>query len=160
MLRTVRITGIAVAIVALLATTSLTALAGQGGAPHFESSMTALPASEVNQTLFGVKAGGLPWQIQAGSANISASGRLNVQVEGLVLATGSLAGTNPIPNGQAILVCGGVPVAMSPVVPFSAAGDAHVDAPIAMPATCLGPVVFFAGVPAAGVDRWFAVTGW
>ncbi len=160
MLRTLRLTGIAIAIGALLAATSLSVLADTGGAPHFQSSMAGLPAAQVNQTLFGVQAGGLPWRIRAGSASISASGRLQVQVEGLVLATGPHAGTNPIPEGQAILTCAGTPVAMSSVVPFSSAGDAQLDQPIAMPSTCLAPAVFFAGVPAPGVDRWFAVTGW
>jgi hypothetical protein len=159
MLRTLRVTGIAIAIVGLLATTSLSASADPG-APHFQASMVALPASQVNLTLFGIKAGGLPWQIQAGSASISASGRLQVNVEGLVLAAGAHAGTNPIPNGQAIVTCAGVPVAMSSVVSFSPTGNAQLDQQIALPSSCLAPAVFFAGVPAPGVDRWFAVTGW
>ncbi len=159
MLRSLRATGIAIAIVVLLAVTSLSVLADSRGPSHFQASMVALPESQVNQTLFGIQAGGLPWVIQAGSASISASGRLQVQVAGLVLAAGPLAGTNPIPHGQAIVTCAGAPVAMSSVVAFSAAGNAQLDQPIALPSPCLAPVIFFAGVPAPGVDRWFAVTG-
>lgn len=155
MIRTVRVLGVAIGLIALLATTSLSAMANSG--THFQASMVGLPASQVNQTLFGVQAGGLPWRIQAGSASI-AGGRLQVQVEGLVLATGPLEGTNPIPQGQAIVTCAGAPVAMSSVVPFSSTGHAHLDQHVALPSTCLAPAVFFAGVVAPGVDRWFAVT--
>ena len=157
MIRSVRIFGVVVALVALLAASALSALANPG--THFASSMVGLPAAQVNQTLFGVQAGGLPWRLQAGSASISDGGRLQVQVEGLVLAAGPKEGTNPIPQGQAIVTCAGVPVAMSTVVPFSSSGNAQLSEMVSLPSTCLAPAVFFAGVVAPGVDRWFAVTG-
>ncbi len=160
MSRTLRLLGVSIAVFALLAISAMSVFADSSGRPIFRASMAGLPAADVNQTLFGVQAGGLPWSIEDGTATITAGGGLHVEVEGLVLAAGPLAGTNPIPHGQAIVTCAGAPVAMSSVVAFSGAGDAEVDETVALPAHCLAPAVFFAGVPAPGVDRWFAVTGW
>jgi len=95
-----------------------------------------------------------------GFAQIYSNGRLHVAVRGLVLASGPAAGTNPVAKGRAIVVCDGAVAAMSSVVAFSRKGNATVNEKIALPAHCLAPVVFFAGVPAPGVQRWFAVTGW
>lgn len=158
--RTLRLAGVSLAAIALLGATAYSALADAGGARVVDARLTPLPADQVNQTLFGVKAGGLPWRIDHGFVQLFSNGRLHVEVQGLVLAAGAAEGTNPIPNGQAIVTCAGMPAAMSSVVPFSTGGDAMVDETIALPAHCLGPAVFFAGVPAPGVQRWFAVTGW
>jgi hypothetical protein len=84
---------------------------------------------------------------------------LQVTVVGLVLAAGANEGRNPIPTGQALVSCGGAIVAMSSAVPYSPEGDAQVNEQVALPDTCLAPVVFFAGITGAG-PRWFAVTGW
>ncbi|HEX5451912.1 MAG TPA: hypothetical protein VFW86_05935 [Candidatus Limnocylindrales bacterium] len=137
-----------------------TALAAPGGTRVLDARLAAEPAAAVNEVLFGVQAGGLPWRIDRGSVQLSADGRLHVVVQGLVLDAGPAAGTNPIPSGQAILTCAGMPAASSSVVPFSTSGDATVNERVDLPASCLAPAVFFAGVPAPGVARWFAVTGW
>ena len=159
MVRLIRLVGVALAGAVLVVTSALPTLADRGDQRALEASLVGLPASLTGQTLFGVTAGGLPWRIARGSVELSGRGHLEVDVRGLVLDAGASAGTNPIPNGQAIVTCAGAPVAMSRVVPFSAAGDAHVEATISLPAGCLAPAVFFAGVPAPGVARWFAVTG-
>ncbi len=160
MLRTIRVLATVLAIGALLTASALSALADAGGRKVLDASLVGLPAGQVGQTLFGVTAGGLPWRLDHGSAQVFSDGRIHVEVQGLVLAAGALEGTNPIPNGQAIVTCAGAPAATSSVVPFSAGGDAQINEQIALPSGCLGPAVFFAGVPAPGVDRWFAVSGW
>ena len=157
-----RAAGAAAAAAVALALAAGTVLAAPGGAKVLDASLAAEPASQVNHTLFGVTAGGLPWHIDHGSVQLFANGRLHLEVQGLVLAGGppNLVGTNPIPNAEAILTCAGMPAATSSVVPFSAAGDASINETITLPASCLAPTVFFAGVPAPNVARWFAVTGW
>ncbi len=160
MLRLIRLAGIALAAAVLVVGTALPALADRGDPRALDASLVGLPATLTNQSLFGITAGGLPWRIAHGSVELSARGHLEVDVRGLVLDAGANAGPNPIANGQAIVTCAGAPAAISSVVPFSPAGNAHVDERIALPATCLAPAVFFAGVPAPGVDRWFAVSGW
>lgn len=136
-----------------------TTLADGDGHRVLDANLVGLPAEMTGQTLFGVVAGGLPWRIQSGNVRLFADGRLRVDVDGLVLATGPKAGTNPIPHAQAIVICAGMPAAMSSVVSYSMEGDAHIHETVALPAHCLAPAVFFAGVPAPGVDLWFAVTG-
>ena len=76
----------------------------------------------------------------------------------LVLPSLSVAREVPVPTGRALVACGGMLVAMSDSVPFSPEGNAEVDAQVSLPASCLAPVIFFAGDTGAGA-RWFAVTG-
>ena len=158
MSRSVRLAVLGAALAALVL--GGTTLADAGGQKVLDSSLVALPAGQTGQTLFGVKAGGLPWQIQRGSVLLFADGRLQVDVQGLVLAAGANAGKNPIPEARAIVTCAGAPAAMSGVVPYSAAGNASINQRVALPAGCLAPAVFFAGVLPTGSDAWFAVTGW
>jgi hypothetical protein len=136
------------------------ASADPGGTKILDDQLTGLPASMTGQTLFGVTAGGVAWRLDAGSVRLFADGRLQVSVHGLVLAAGGAAGTNPIPNAQAIVTCAGVPAASSSVVPYSTVGDAQINERVTLPAHCVAPTIFFAGVPAPNVARWFAVTGW
>src|SRR5262245_59047780 len=51
----------------------------------------------------GIHGGGLPWALVAAQGELSADGRLRVQVKGLVLAAGPNSGTNPIPTFRAIV---------------------------------------------------------
>jgi len=148
--------GIRLAIAgALLAALALgtVSTAAASGRKVFSSSMVGIPTA--NLALFGVAGGGVAWDIDEGSATLTADGRLHVEVQGLVLAT---THTNPIDFGRAIVACGGAAVASTAAVPFSDAGDAEVDATVSLPSPCLAPAVFFAGITGAG-DRWFAVSG-
>ena len=130
-----------------------------GGVKLLDASMTGVPAGQAS--LFpGVIGGGIPWALEKGDARLFADGRLQVKVEGLVFASGPNAGRNTIPTGRAIVSCNnGQQVIESGAVPYSVPeGDAQVNEQIQLPATCLGPIVFFAGVTPGG-PRWFAVTG-
>ena len=149
-----RVPRLAIAIVALAALvigTVSTTLAG--GPKILDARMAGIPTGGlVLHTLIG---GGVPWVIDQGRAKLFADGRLEVEVDGLVLAAN---GTNPVPTGRAIVTCSSEPVARSDIVPFSSAGDAEVRTTIDLPDTCLAPAVFFAGITGQG-ERWFAVTG-
>jgi hypothetical protein len=139
------------------------AVAGSTGASNgnrkvLDATMAGIPSSLAGQVFMGATGGGLPWRLDGGRAKLWSDGRLAVEVEGLVLAAGANEGRNPIPTGRALVSCGGVVVAMSDPVPYSPEGDAEVDAHVSLPASCLAPVVFFAGNTGAG-PRWFAVTG-
>lgn len=132
-------------------------VAADPGTKMLDASMTGIPTGGLS--LLGVSGGGIPWVLDRGDAKLFADGRLQVSVQHLVLASGPLAGTNPVPTGRAIVVCGGgTATLMTDTVPFSADGDATVQARIDLPSPCLAPVVFFAGQTGAG-PRWFAVTG-
>jgi hypothetical protein len=130
-----------------------------GGVKLLDASMTGIPSGAAS--LFpGVSGGGLPWMLDKGDARLFADGRLQVTVQGLVFASGSNTGRNTIPTGRAIVSCNnGQDIVESSTVSYSVPeGDARVNEQIELPATCLGPIVFFAGVTSGG-PRWFAVTG-
>jgi hypothetical protein len=154
--RSLRIALLAGALTAALAVGST--IASDGHRKVLDATLAGIPTSMTNQTFMGAIGGGLPWRIASGEAKLSSDGRLTVEVEGLVLAAGAKQGTNPVPTGRALVACGGMVVAMSDSVPFSPTGNAEVHARVSLPASCLAPVIFFAGDTAGGA-RWFAVTG-
>ena len=92
----------------------------------------------------------------AGGPKVLDARLTGIPTGGLVLVSN---GTNPIQTGRAILTCSGVAVARSGDVPFSAAGDATVEANLNLPDICLAPAVFFVGLTSTGAERWLAVTG-
>ena len=148
------------ALVAALSASVIVAgatVAATGGQKLIDSPMAGIPAGA--PTIDGVLGGGIQWVIDEGHAQLRADGRLHIEVQGLVLGSGASAGINPIQTGVGIVTCAdGAQTIVTDAVPFSRAGDAEVDARIALPETCLAPNVFFAGVTAAG-PRWFAVNG-
>jgi hypothetical protein len=152
MSRTIRLAA-ATALLAVLALGSV-ATTTAGGPKLIDGRMTGIPTA--NLVLQGVTGGGVPWVIDEGRAKLFTDGRLDVEVQGLVLATN---GTNPIANGRAVVTCNSLPAASSPIVPFSPEGDASVTTQVDLPDSCLAPAIFFVGVLPNGAERWFAVTG-
>ena len=148
MFRSVRFV-LALAFVAVLAVGNV-ASAAAGGPKILDARMAAIPTSSL--VLDRLTGGGVPWVIDEGHAKLFADGRLEVDIEGLVIAA---TGVNPVASGHAIVTCNGGPAATSPNVPFSPTGDAEVVTQVALPTPCLAPAVFFT----TGTDRWLAVTG-
>jgi len=115
----------------------------------------------------GVNGGGLPWQIAEGRGELARNGKLEVEVQGLVLLDGppvppALRGTNPISSFRAIVSCltilNGSPattnVATGPF-PATATGDSEIEATVGLPSPCFAPIIFVGPSP----TTWFAVTG-
>jgi hypothetical protein len=125
------------------------------------------PFTGPTNAIRGVPGGGLPWELEEGKADLRSNGRLDVEVEGLVLARrapvpANLQGTNPIAQFKAIVSClttsaGAATTAnvSSPLVPASGAGDAEIDATVELPSPCFAPIIFVT----APTGAWFAVTG-
>ena len=115
----------------------------------------------------GVPGGGLPWEIDEAHGKLDADGRLKIWVEGLVLARRApvpvaAQGTNPVPNFKAIVSCQTVTGGAATItnvetglVPASSAGDARINAVVALPSPCIAPIVFVTSPTGA----WFAATG-
>lgn len=115
----------------------------------------------------GISGGGLPWELESGSADLRAGGQLHVEVEDLVLARrapvpANLQGTNPFPQFKAIVSClttadGAATTASVSTETFDATptGDGELDTSVALPSPCFAPVVFVT----APTGAWFAITG-
>lgn len=151
MFRSFRLAVSGLVLLALLVGTVSSAVAG--GQKVLDARMAGIPTGGL--VLHGLTGGGVPWSIDAGRAKLFADGRLEVDVEGLVVTA---SGANPIPTGRAVVTCSSEAVARSEVVPFSPTGDAEVRTTVDLPDHCLAPAVFFVGITGAG-ERWFAVTG-
>lgn len=145
--------------VAVLLAATLPARAGDETLFEFER-LRGIPTAGLN--VRDIPGGGLPWTIRKGEAKLGTDGTLKVEVEGLVLAAGPNAGTNPVAMFMATLSCldaaGSIRNISTAPVPASAAGDARIEQVLALPETCLGPIVFVrAGLPTN--TRWFAISG-
>ena len=164
---------------ALSAFLPLVALADHGGNNNnnnanndangsFESSVVG---STPGATIGGVMSGGAPWTVARGEASVSGSGKIEVDVRGLLLGPGApanLVGTvGPVQMVAASLVCGGsggVVAASTDGVPLSTTGRAEIEAKITLPATCMAPVVLVrvftnTAAPGSQLGPFIAVTG-
>ncbi|MGH2455965.1 MAG: hypothetical protein ACRDHD_06890 [Candidatus Limnocylindria bacterium] len=113
----------------------------------------------------GVNGGGIPWTLTAGRGELTTSGHLEIQVDGLVLADGMNAGNNPIPSFRGLVSCldadgmvQNVSTDLFPAITGPAGadgGDAKIEADLALPQPCIAPIVFVT----SGGGSWFASTG-
>src|ERR1051325_203750 len=66
---------------------------------------STLTGAQSQGPLRGINGGGIPWTLTSAMGELKASGKLEVQVRGLVLAAGANAGSNPIASFRAIVSC-------------------------------------------------------
>jgi hypothetical protein len=107
----------------------------------------------------GVNGGGLPWRIDEGSGELRTDGRLEIEVEGLVLVA---TGMNPVDQFKAIVSCQTIVGTAATTTnvstgtfPASMSGDSKIEATVSLPDPCFAPIVFVTSPGGA----WFAVTG-
>jgi hypothetical protein len=115
----------------------------------------------------GINGGGLPWQIDEAEVELTSKGRIEVEVDDLVLLEAAPVpldrqGTNPAPNFVAVVSClttvdGVVTTANVAADPFPAStrGDSRIKDTIDLPDPCIAPIVFVGPNP----GTWFAATG-
>ena len=129
------------------------------------------PFTGAANAIRGVSGGGLPWVIDQGKGKLRADGRIQVEVQGLVLdpndadvIAAGLAGTNPVANFKAIVSClsknaaGTIATTVNvetDLFPASATGDSEIEDTVDLPEPCIAPIVF---VTSPG-GQWFAATG-
>jgi hypothetical protein len=131
------------------------------------NTMVGIPESftGVQNPIRGIDGGGLPWMLTSAAGTLSSDGRLELVVHGLVLAAGTNAGKNPIPNFKAIVSClttdGMVSNVSTDLFPakigpaLTGGGNAHVDTMLDLPRPCIAPIIFVTSPTGA----WFAATG-
>jgi hypothetical protein len=124
-----------------------------------------LTGAQSQAALRGINGGGLPWVVASASGQLTSSGHLQIEVEGLVLAAGANAGSNPIATFRGLVSCVRSDGSVENVLtgPFAATtgpasaggGNAEIEADLGLPSPCIAPIVF---VTSPG-GSWFAATG-
>lgn len=126
---------------------------------------TPLTGTQASAAFRGVNAGGLPWVLTSAHGELTASGKLEVEVVGLVFSAGPNTGANTVPSFRAIVSCvksdgtfeniltEAFPATTGPA--SSGGGNAKIETTVDLPQPCFAPVVFVTSPGGA----WFAVTG-
>jgi hypothetical protein len=113
----------------------------------------------------GINGGGLPWTLTSAHGELKASGKLELTVQGLVLAAGASTGSNPIANFRVIVSGlggdGSVQHVTSGLFPatvgaaVNGGGNATIETNLSLPQPCIAPIIFVTSPGGA----WFAATG-
>jgi len=110
----------------------------------------------------GINGGGVPWQLASAKGELKADGRLEIKVEGLVIVA---TGVNPVAAFRGVVNCltpasptTGVNLVTDPA-PATTAGDATIEANLALPTPCIAPIVFVTNGTGPAPGAWFATTG-
>jgi hypothetical protein len=98
--------------------------------------------SAVGEHVAGIPSGGAPWKVARGEAHVSGSGKIEVEIKGLLLASGGGINTvGPVTMVMASLVCGDVVAASTGAVPLASNGNAEIHDMIQVPSPCIAPAV-------------------
>ncbi|HEX8993076.1 MAG TPA: hypothetical protein VF784_15450 [Anaerolineales bacterium] len=126
---------------------------------------SALTGTQSLAPLRGIPGGGLPWMLSEANGSLTVDGRLKVEVQGLVLAAGPRAGTNPVASFRAEVSCvkddGTFDNILTDTFPAttgpasSGGGDAEIETSVTLPQPCIAPIIFVTSPGGA----WFAATG-
>jgi hypothetical protein len=119
------------------------------GTSDFQSGVVG---STPGAAIGGIGSGGAPWVVNQGQVQVSPDGRIQVDVQGLLIGPGGPANlvgtTGPVTMVAATVVCGGaggtpVLVPESSVTPtqLSGSGNAQINQSVTLPASCIAPVV-------------------
>jgi hypothetical protein len=110
----------------------------------------------------GVSGGGVPWRLASAKGELKADGRLEIKVEGLVIAA---SGINPVSAFRGVVNCltpasptTGVNLVTDPA-PATTAGETTIEADLALPTPCIAPIVFVTNGTGSPPGAWFAITG-
>jgi hypothetical protein len=108
----------------------------------------------------GVPGAGAPWRIDDVNGELKADGKLEIEVEGLVLVSTGLNPAVAFRGAVSCLTSDGTTVSTVNLVteqfPATPTGDSKIEANVSLPSPCVAPIVF---VMNAGGTSWFAVTG-
>ena len=119
-----------------------------------------VPYTGPTNAIRGVPGGGVPWRLDFASGRLRADGRLQIEVEGLVIVA---TGVNPVAMFRGLVSCQSIDATGAPTivnvstdpVPATTTGDAEIDAKVSLPSPCIAPIVFVT----SGGGSWFAATG-
>ena len=136
------------------------ALAGE-----FEAPLVACLSN--GTAIGGVGSCGKIWTLKSGKAKLKASGKLRVEVKGLVLNDASVGQYNGSPDGvdavAVAVIChgpsGAAVAAQLEPVRLSKTGDAKAEGKVDLPNGCVGPVIVLRERYEGKIGGWLAGTG-
>ncbi len=112
---------------------------GNNGNGNFQGQLIG---STPGQHVAGIPSGGAPWKVASSEFNLNGNGQFQVEVQGLLIASGAAANTvGPVTMVAASLVCGDVVAASTPSAALSTLGNANMQGTIAVPSPCIAPAV-------------------
>ena len=124
-----------------------------------------LTGAQSQAVLRGINGGGLPWTLTSAHGELKASGNLEIEVQGLVLAAGANIGSNPSAVFRGLVSClrsdGSVQNVLTDPFPAttgpssSGGGNAKIEATVTLPQPCIAPIIFVTN----NAGSWFAATG-
>jgi hypothetical protein len=157
-----------VAVLALLFGSQAATIAKTPKILEFDT-MVGIPAgltgAQSEGPLRGISGGGLPWILSSAKGELTAGGKLEIKVTGLVLAAGANTGSNPITSFRGLVSCltsdgtvmnvltGNFPATTGPAA--SGGGNSKIEADLDLPDPCIAPIVFVTSPGGA----WFASSG-
>jgi hypothetical protein len=101
-----------------------------------------LIGSTPGQHVAGIPSGGAPWMLSNSEFNINGNGQFQVEVQGLLIASGTAANTvGPVVMVAASLICGDVVAGSTASALLSATGNANMQGVITVPSPCIAPAV-------------------
>ena len=123
---------------------------------------STLTGAQSQGPLRGINGGGIPWTLTSAKGELTAGGHLEIEVQGLVLATTL---SNPVGTFRGLVSCVKSDGTFDNILtdPFPATtgpasaggGNSKIEADVALPHPCIAPIVFVTS-PGGG---WFAATG-
>jgi hypothetical protein len=118
------------------------------------------PFRGATNAIRGIPGAGAPWRIDDVNGELESDGRLEIDVEGLVLVSTGLNPSAFFRGAVSCLTSTGTTVSTVNLVteqfPATTTGDSKIEATVSLPSPCVAPIVF---VMNAGGTSWFAVTG-
>lgn len=153
---------------AFMAGSTSTATASEPKILEFDTMVgttAGLTGAQSQAPLRGINGGGIPWMLTAAHGELTTSGKLEIEVVGLVLAAGLNTGSNPSPVFRGLVSClrsdGSVQNILTEAFPATTGlaslggGNAKIETTVALPQPCIAPIIFVTN----NGGLWFAVTG-
>ena len=148
-----------------VAALSISGFAVVANAGDFKADLVACKAN--GTTIGDVGSCGKIWKLKSGHAQLSADGKLKVEVKGLVLNDTSVGKFNGTPDGvdavAAAVIChgasGAAVAAQTDAMPLSQKGDAKVEAKVSLPNGCVRPVIVLRERYEGKIGGWLAGSG-
>ena len=157
----------AIGLISLLVIAQATLVAAKGPAKVLDwDTMVGVPANltgaQSEAPLRGIRGGGVPWSLTSGKGELTTTGHLEIEVDGLVVTS---SGSNPSAVFRALVSCvrsdGSFQNILSEAFPAttgpasSGGGDSKIETDVTLPSPCIAPLVFVT----SNTGSWFASTG-